>query len=125
MIDSPSGDPEQDAAPADEPVLDLDHLSRATLGNRDLAREVLQLFGHQAATLANRLPGADGSVAFSCAHTLKGSARGIGAWRLARAAERVERSVTAGEQDLTAVLVQLVDAVEEIREAIARHLEAD
>ena len=36
-------------------------------------------------------------MAAAAAHTLKGSARGIGAWRVARAAERLE--LAAGKRD--------------------------
>jgi len=109
-----------------EPPLDFAHLSRMTMGDRDLEREVLQLFGRQAGMLAERLSGASTTVAASCAHTLKGSARGIGAWPLARAAERVEQVVAAGEggEDGFAVaLAQLAGAVDETRNAIARHLQ--
>ena len=106
-----------------EPALDIEHLSRMTLGDRALEREVLMLFDHQAAMLAERLDGATMTLAASCAHTLKGSARGIGAWRLARAAEQVEHNIAAGELELTAVIAQLVGAVDATRSAIARHLQ--
>jgi HPt (histidine-containing phosphotransfer) domain-containing protein len=97
-----------------------------TLGDRDLEREVLQLFDRQTGMLADRLREAPAALAASCAHTLKGSARGIGAWRLAHAAERVEHviAIAAGEADLTAAVAQLVGAVDETRNAIARRLAA-
>lgn len=125
MIESSAGPADQGSAPSIEPAeaaLDIDHLGRMTLGDRDLEREVLQLFDRQTAMLAERLRGATAAVAASCAHTLKGSARGIGAWRLAHAAERVERVVAAGEPELTAVIEQLIGAVGETRTAIARRL---
>jgi HPt (histidine-containing phosphotransfer) domain-containing protein len=108
-----------------EPALDVDHLSRMTLGDRALEREVLMLFDHQAAMLAERLAGATVTLAASCAHTLKGSARGIGAWPLAHAAEQVEHNIAAGAPELTAVIAQLVGAVDATRGAIARHLRLD
>jgi HPt (histidine-containing phosphotransfer) domain-containing protein len=105
-----------------EPPLDLDHLSRMTLGDRTLEREVLQLFAQQAGMLAERLRGASAAVVASCAHTLKGSARGIGAWPLARAAEQVEHVARAGDADLTAGIARLIGAVSATREAIAQRL---
>jgi HPt (histidine-containing phosphotransfer) domain-containing protein len=108
-----------------EPTLDVDHLSRMTMGDRELEREVLLLFDHQTGMLAERLEGATPAVAASCAHTLKGSARGIGAWQLAGAAEQVERKVSDGAPELTAVIAQLIGAVDATRRAIARHLRLD
>jgi HPt (histidine-containing phosphotransfer) domain-containing protein len=117
-----SGGPDPGSGASIEPTLDLEHLGRMTLGDRNLEREVLQLFDRQTAMLAERLHGASAAVAASCAHTLKGSARGIGAWPLARASEQVERAVAAGEAELTAALKQLAGAVDETRNAIARRL---
>ena len=93
-----------------------------TLGDAALEREVLRLFDRQSEMLAERLRDASASVAASCAHTLKGSARGIGAWRLARAAEQVERVVAGGEPELTAAIARLAGAIEETRSAIAKRL---
>jgi HPt (histidine-containing phosphotransfer) domain-containing protein len=107
---------------APETALDLNHLSRMTHGDRQLEREVLELFDRQAATMADRLRGAGAELAVSCAHTLKGSARGIGAWRLARAAEQVERAAAAGVPDVAPAMAQLLSAVDEARSAIARRL---
>src|ERR1700709_1159514 len=76
-------------APVEQPV-DLVHLSRMTLGDRDLEREVLQLFERQAAMLLERMPGAGPAHVAAMAHTIKGSARGIGAWQVARYAETLE-----------------------------------
>src|SRR5688500_14857316 len=65
----------------DSSVLDLDHLSRQTVGDRALEGELLALFEAQCARLrpllaAGRSPGERADAA----HTLKGSARAIGAW---------------------------------------------
>jgi len=75
---------------AGRPV-DLVHLSRQTLGDRDLEREVLTLFERQSITMIQRLKHATTARTWAeAAHTLKGSARGIGAFAVAEAAERVE-----------------------------------
>jgi HPt (histidine-containing phosphotransfer) domain-containing protein len=42
--------------------------------------------------MLDRIMAAEPPVAAAAAHTLKGSARGIGAWRVARAAEGLERA---------------------------------
>lgn len=83
-----------------EPTLDLVHLSRQTFGDHALETEILTLFERQAAQFAARLaeprrPGDGGSRA-DLAHTLKGSARAVGAFSVAAAAEVYEASVRAG-----------------------------
>jgi HPt (histidine-containing phosphotransfer) domain-containing protein len=103
-------------------VLDLAHLARMTLGDRAVEQEVLRLFAGQATTTAQRLCADSASAAASCAHTLKGSARGIGAWRLALAAERVERAAADGG-DLGAALAQMHAALEAARVAVNERLQ--
>jgi HPt (histidine-containing phosphotransfer) domain-containing protein len=73
-------------------VIDEQHLARMTLGDHRLEREVLELFVRQAALMVDRIGTAPPALAVAAAHTLKGSARGIGAWRLARAAELFEQA---------------------------------
>lgn len=82
------------AAPDQDRPVDLGHLARQTLGNRDLEREVLHLFLRQTARVMPRLtaPGADRVM---LAHILVGSARGIGARQVAAAAERLELAFRA------------------------------
>jgi HPt (histidine-containing phosphotransfer) domain-containing protein len=82
--------PEQ--APA---VIDEVHLGRMTLGDRGLEREILQIFMRQTAIMLERIAGAEPAFAAATAHTLVGSARGIGAWRVAQAAEHLERAAIA------------------------------
>jgi HPt (histidine-containing phosphotransfer) domain-containing protein len=84
-------------APDDRPI-DLVHLARTTMGDRSLEREVLQLFDRQADLLIARMRAAPPAGIAPLAHTLKGSARGIGAWRVARAAEMLEVISLAGGQ---------------------------
>jgi len=108
-------------APDDRPI-DLVHLARATLGDRSLEREVLQLFDRQSALLIARLRHAGPDGVAMIAHTLKGSARGIGAWRVARAAEAVE---LAGSTESGAALERLAAATDEARTVIADLLKAN
>ncbi len=71
--------------------VDLVHLSRQTMGDRDLEREVLALFEHQSLAMLQRLREATSARSWTeAAHTLKGSARGIGAFEVASVAEQLE-----------------------------------
>jgi hypothetical protein len=60
------------------------------------------------------------------AHTLKGSARGIGAWGVAAAAEAVEGATGgAGPESLADALARLAGSIGEAQAAIAGHLPAE
>jgi HPt (histidine-containing phosphotransfer) domain-containing protein len=89
--------PDDDPAPAKEGVcsrpVDLVHLARYTLGNRALEREVLELFLRQSLAHLERLESAALSEKawLEAAHTIKGSARAVGAWKVANLAEAAER----------------------------------
>lgn len=127
MIEFSTGSVEQVAAPPLAPAeqcIDVDHLARMTLGDRSLEREVLRLFDHQAAMLLRRMRQAVPAVVAACAHTLKGSSRGIGARRVAAAAEAVELAVAANDAGLDAVIDRLGVSVEEARLVIAELLRA-
>ena len=100
------------AAGSQRAVIDEDHLGRMTLGDRRLEREVLEIFVRQTVIMLERIAGAEPALAAAAAHTLTGSARGIGAWRMARAAEQLER-VASGKSGAVA----LDEAVEELKSA--------
>jgi HPt (histidine-containing phosphotransfer) domain-containing protein len=104
-----TGEPSSPAS--GERPIDLVHLARMTLGDRGLEREVLQLFVRQAAVLLDRMEAADSDTVGALAHTLRGSAQGLGAWRVAAAAEAVERA--AGVEALSRAQAALRAAVEE------------
>jgi HPt (histidine-containing phosphotransfer) domain-containing protein len=109
-------------APADQ-MIDLDHLARMTLGEPKLEREVLGLFDQQAEMLLERMTSEAPRVIAALAHTLIGSARGVGAWKLAAAAEAVEKIASApGPTTLTAAMNRLSSAVAETQVAIAELL---
>ena len=82
---------------ATEPAIDVAHLGRMTFGEKNLEGEVLRLFDRQAGMLLARIQAASPEAVASCAHTLKGSARGIGAWQVAKAAEAVELAAGVGD----------------------------
>jgi HPt (histidine-containing phosphotransfer) domain-containing protein len=108
-----------------ERPIDLVHLARMTLGDRGLEREVLALFDRQATVLVARMRAASPGAVASVAHTLKGSARGVGAWGVAAAAEAVEAAASADEADLRAALGRLAAVADEARAVIAELLRAN
>jgi len=97
-----------------EPIIDLAHLARMTMGEKHLEGEVLALFNRQAGMLLGRMKGAPPEAAATLARTLAGSARGIGAWEVARAAQEVERAA----QD--SFCADAASEVEALRRAVAR-----
>ena len=107
--------PSPPLAPDDGPI-DCGHLKRMTLGDAGLTREVLAMFSAQAVGLVGRLESLP-SDALTLAHTLKGSARAVGAFRVADAAETVEAVVRNGD-DPAEALAGLKHAVAEARTAI-------
>ena len=116
--------PDPSSPGAIERPIDLVHLARVTFGERSLEREVLQLFDRQAATLMERIQAAAAEDIPALAHTLKGSARAIGALAVARAAEMVEFMDPATEPDLRRPIAVLRGRVEETRAFIADLLRA-
>jgi HPt (histidine-containing phosphotransfer) domain-containing protein len=107
--------PSPPLAPDDGPI-DLEHLRRTTFGDAGLEREVLAMFVGQATRLVGMLcailPDAGALV-----HTLKGSARAIGAFRVSDAADELERAIRNGD-DPAASLAELKDTVAEASCAI-------
>lgn len=108
------------ASGPDAPV-DLAHLTRHTLGNRDLEREVLRLFAVQARMLVARMQEAGDEAALRrLLHTLLGSAKGIGAWGVAGAAERQQAALDEGAPADLPVLAGTVEEAEAFIEALLR-----
>jgi HPt (histidine-containing phosphotransfer) domain-containing protein len=102
-----------------EPGIDFAHLARMTMGEKSLEAEVLALFDRQAGLLLARMRGAPPAAVAAFAHTIKGSARGIGAWQVAEAAEAIERAAKAPEpSELADALRRLADAVDAVRAVI-------
>ncbi len=94
--------------------VDLVHLSRFTLGDTKLEHEVLELFRVQAGIYMERLKrAADPAGWREAAHTIKGSARGIGAWSVAEAAAAAEALEGPAGEPATHALATLDGAVRE------------
>jgi HPt (histidine-containing phosphotransfer) domain-containing protein len=81
-----------EGADAGTKPIDFTYLRRFTMGNRALEREVLGLFVEAAPGYLKALDDAVTAKEWhDAAHTLKGSARAVGAWRVARTAEVAEK----------------------------------
>ena len=102
-------------APHDGP-LDRDHLRRMALGDLSLEREVLTMFVAQASRIVDALA-ARPSDAKALVHTLKGSARAIGAFAVADHALALETAIGA-RRDPSQAAAELKEAVAEARGAI-------
>jgi HPt (histidine-containing phosphotransfer) domain-containing protein len=106
--------------------IDRAYLARFTLRNAALEREVLELFAEQAPLYLERLRRADGYTAWRhAAHTIKGSASAVGAWRLARFAEMaeqvdVEADAARSEGYREEAVAAVATAIDEARRYIAR-----
>jgi hypothetical protein len=101
-------------------AIDRAHLARMTHGERDLEREVLQLYATQADLLLGRMlagPVSPAAIA-ALAHTLNGSSRGIGAWDVAEAAACLEADAAAG-RDIAASVERLAAAIRVAQAAVA------
>lgn len=77
-----------------KPAVDLSHLSRYTGGDEALNVEVLQLFDNQISEMVGQLrsilDAQDAKSWKQVTHTLKGAARGVGAFEFADAAAAAE-----------------------------------
>ena len=94
--------------------IDLDHLARQTMSDRNLEQEVLAMFLQQLGTVRNSIATADRRERMRLAHALKGSARGIGAFALADCAERIE-----DDPSDAALITRLTGLIVEARDFIA------
>ena len=105
------------------PVLDLVHLSLQSLGDRSLETELLRLFDRQGRQVMERLCGETGRGERrwlgDLAHTLKGSARAVGARRVAVAAQDYEDALShSSDSDVEKHLQILAASVTEARGVI-------
>jgi HPt (histidine-containing phosphotransfer) domain-containing protein len=108
---------------AETPAIDRGHLARMTFGDRSLEREVLGLFDRQAAILMERIRSGAPLAVATLAHTLKGSAAGIGASRVAETAGATEIAARESAAECVAAVDRLAAAVDEARVLIAELLQ--
>lgn len=111
--------PSPPLVPDDGPI-DMAHLGRMTLGDASLEREVLAMFAGQSAGLIGTLASLPANAA-ALAHTLKGSARAIGAFHVADAAEALEavlRDDADAAEATSKALAVLADSIADVRAEI-------
>lgn len=99
------------AAPREPQVpIDLAHLRRYTMGDRALELEILDLFAGQLPITIGALKDASSEKEWGiAAHTLKGSARAVGAWSLATIAESAERLRPLPEAQVRGLVVRRLE----------------
>ncbi len=96
--------PAQPGHPEGERPVDLVHLTRQCFGDKRLETELLRLFMRQARQIQGGLEAQVGDDSVSCLpasdllHTLVGSARVVGAHRVASLAEGYEASLRGHQQ---------------------------
>ncbi|MFN3743077.1 MAG: Hpt domain-containing protein [Hyphomicrobiaceae bacterium] len=123
----------RDGAPRQDTPIDWTHLSRFTLNDRALEQEVLSLFAMEAPRYLARMQTATSRKDWiEAAHTLKGSARAVGAWAIAECAQAAEalqlsaRHEPAGEAGGTEADARSAhaahQALERLNEAVHRTL---
>ena len=104
--------------PQKQPV-DLNHLDRYTGGDHAINAEILSLFETSCGQILAQLrtlavagdPGGHSKAWHQAAHTLKGAARGIGAFALGDAAEEAEKKGLAPVTAIEAVAAIEVQAL--------------
>lgn len=90
--------------------IDLAHLRRYTFGDRALEKEVLHLFVTQLPeTLAALRAAASEREWRMAAHTLKGSSRAVGAWRIASLAQDAESLSCGGDHEACEEVISRLD----------------
>jgi hypothetical protein len=81
-------------SPARPYPIDHEHLRRYTMGDLQLELEVLELFAGELPKTISALRAARTDLEWKvAAHTLKGSARAVGAWRIATEAVAAEQKL--------------------------------
>jgi HPt (histidine-containing phosphotransfer) domain-containing protein len=103
--------------------IDMNHLSRQTLGDENLALEVLRLFDEMSHTYFARLETST-SVPdlLQHLHSLRGAASGIGAFALASLAKTAEDELRAGKPVNPERIDDLEIAVQEVSDFIAHEV---
>jgi HPt (histidine-containing phosphotransfer) domain-containing protein len=100
-------------------ILDQDHFRHMTAGDRALELEILELFRAQSELwLRLLIPDAPRDTWRDAAHTLKGSARGLGLWGLAEACETAEAMAKSGVREGPVVAAQLARVRAALTEAL-------
>ena len=104
-------------------MIAFDHLEKYVVGDDMLRDEILEIFSEQVCLLLEKFDVFQTDEAWkNTAHTLKGAARGVGAWSLGKICEEAENMIGAapGKQEARATLlvslrVMASDAIDEAK----------
>ena len=81
------------------PEIDFNHLNQYVAGDADLTREIFGMFQHQVEMWLRMLKvDADDDTWATTSHSIKGSARAVGAMELGLLCERAETLIGAGRR---------------------------
>src|SRR5579872_5542090 len=109
-------------------AIDLEHLARYTGGEKGLNGEILRLFDGQitsmVAELNALLASRDSKRWREIAHTIKGAARGVGAFEMGEAAAKAEPVNPADNAEAKAAIQKLEREAQTVRAFIATYLAA-
>jgi HPt (histidine-containing phosphotransfer) domain-containing protein len=109
-------------------AIDLEHLARYTGGEKGLNGEILRLFDGQIASMVAELnallTSCDGKRWREIAHTIKGAARGVGAFEMGEAAAKAEPVNPADSAEAKAAVQKLEREAETVRAFIETYLAA-
>ena len=109
-------------------AIDLEHLARYTGGEKSLNAEILRLFDGQVtgmvAELNALLISRDGRRWREIAHTIKGAARGVGAFGMGEAAAKAEPVNPADGSQAKAAIEKLESEAQTVRAFIRSYLAA-
>lgn len=94
-------------------AVDFDHLETYAAGDQQVVDEVLAIFREQAALWLRLLDSAEeGGGWRDAAHTIKGSAMGVGAFALAEACATAEQAVRADDVAREVLVERIRDALD-------------
>ena len=101
-------------------IFDRDHFAMMTAADAELQAEIVAIFRVQAQLWERLLiPDAPTSVWADAAHTVKGTAKGLGLWRLAEACEQAETLGRAGAVEGAMVKAALMRVRQALGEALS------
>jgi len=107
-------------------AIDLEHLAKYTGGEKDLNGEILRLFDSQISSMVTELNGLiateDSKRWREIAHTIKGAARGVGAFEMGEAAAKAEPVNPADSAEAQAALQKLEQEAQTVRVFIEKYL---
>jgi HPt (histidine-containing phosphotransfer) domain-containing protein len=108
--------------------IDLEHLARYTGGEKLLNAEILRLFDSQMADMVGQLEGVrqlhDAKRWREITHTIKGAARGVGAFSMGEAAAAAEPLDPANAEKADAAIRTLQTEADSVRGFIQTYLAA-